>query len=99
MFMEVAEIQVTAGSEPMFEAGVQKAVVLFKRAKGCRAMHLERSVEEPTHYMLRVEWETIDDHMVHFRESEDFQEWRQLVGGYFSAPPRVFHTSTVVDGF
>ncbi|NHZ66229.1 antibiotic biosynthesis monooxygenase family protein [Massilia genomosp. 1] len=99
MFREVAELKVAAGTEQQFEAGVQQAVALFKRAKGCHGMRMERSVEEPGSYMLFVEWETIEDHMVHFRESEDFQEWRRLVGGFFSAPPRVFHTTSAVEGF
>ena len=99
MFMEVAEIHITAGSEAQFEAGVAQAVHLFQRAKGCSAMHLERSVETPTHYTLRVQWATIDNHNIDFRESDDFQQWRKLVGGFFAAPPQVRHTSVAVAGF
>ncbi len=99
MFMEVAEIHIKAGNEALFEAAVQQAVHLFQRARGCRKMHLERSVEQPSSYTLRVEWDTIDDHMVHFRESADFQAWRALVGEHFAAPPQVGHTTKVVNGF
>lgn len=99
MFMEVAQIQVKPGSEAQFEAGVQQAVPLFQRAKGCTAMRLERSVEQPTHYTLLVQWNTVEDHMVAFRESADFQEWRKLVGDFFAAPPQVGHTATAVTGF
>ena len=59
MFMEVAAIEVKAGSEAQFEAAVQQAVPLFQRAKGCSAMRLERSVESPTHYTLLVQWATV----------------------------------------
>ena len=31
--------------------------------------------------------------------SEDFQEWRRLVGEYFSAPPKVVHTRKALTGF
>lgn len=99
MFMEVAEIQVKPGTEAQFEAGVAQAVTLFQRAKGCSAMHLERSVEEPTHYTLRVQWATVENHMVDFRESADFQQWRTLVGDFFAAPPQVGHTAIAVKGF
>jgi hypothetical protein len=37
--------------------------------------------------------------MVHFRESEDFQEWRRLVGHCFDGAPNVFHVTEVFDGF
>ncbi len=99
MFMEVANIQVKPGLEAQFEAAVQAAVPLFQRAKGCSAMRLERSVEQPSHYTLLVQWATVDNHMVDFRESADFQEWRKLVGEFFAAPPQVGHTATVVSGF
>ncbi len=97
--MEVAAIEVKPGTETQFEAAVQQAVPLFQRAKGCSAMRLERSVEQPTHYTLLVQWDTVENHMVDFRESDDFQQWRTLVGEFFAAPPQVGHTATVVKGF
>jgi hypothetical protein len=46
-----------------------------------------------------VTWETVDDHTVHFRESQDFQEWRRLVGGFFAGPPQVGHVQVAAAGF
>jgi heme-degrading monooxygenase HmoA len=42
MFLEIAQVDVRRGQEAEFEAGVAKAAPLFKRAKGCRAMSLQR---------------------------------------------------------
>ena len=99
MFFEIAEIEVKPGEEAAFEAGVTEALPLFKRAKGCHGMELQRSVEKPSKYRLVVKWETVEDHMVHFRNSDDFQEWRKLAGPHFASPPAVEHTHTVVAGF
>ncbi|MEP9377090.1 antibiotic biosynthesis monooxygenase family protein [Aquabacter sp. CN5-332] len=99
MVYEIAQLTIKDGEEAAFEAGAKKAVPLFQRAKGCMGMSIERSIENPQHYTLIVEWETVDDHMVHFRNSPDFQEWRGLVGGTFAAPPQVHHTQVVLDGF
>ena len=99
MFMEVAEIEVKPGTEAQFEAALKLAVPLFQRAKGCSAMRVERSVEHPSHYTLLVQWATVENHMVDFRESADFEQWRQLVGEFFAAPPQVGHTTTVLHGF
>ena len=99
MFWEIARIEVKAGDEAAFEAAVAKAVPLFRNARGCKGMRLHRSVEQPSHYRLVVDWETVEDHTVHFRGSENFKEWRRLVGGYFASPPVVEHTRRVVDGF
>jgi heme-degrading monooxygenase HmoA len=99
MFWEIAQIEVKASEEAAFEAAVGKAVPLFKNARGCKGMQLHRSVEQPGRYRLVVDWETVEDHTVHFRGSQDFQEWRRLVGGYFASPPAVEHTHRVVHGF
>jgi hypothetical protein len=37
--------------------------------------------------------------MVHFRGSENFQEWRRLVGPCFASAPTVEHGSVAVAGF
>jgi quinol monooxygenase YgiN len=99
MITEIAQIDVKPGSNQQFEAAVAQAVQLFQRARGCRSMRLEQIIEEPLSYRLVVEWETLEDHEVHFRGSADFQEWRKLVGEYFSAPPRVVHSKAAVHGF
>ena len=99
MFWEIAQIEVKPGQEAAFEAAVTQAVPLFKNARGCKGMRLHRSVEQPGRYRLVVDWETVEDHTVHFRGSQDFLEWRRLVGGYFASPPAVEHTHRVVQGF
>jgi heme-degrading monooxygenase HmoA len=99
MIREIAQIDVEPGMEAEFEAGVTKAVPIFRRAKGCNGMSLERSHEKPQRYRLFVLWETLENHTVDFRNSADFQEWRKLVGHCFAAPPDVEHTREAVKGF
>ena len=96
---EIAEIEVTAGAEAAFEAAVAAAAPHFKAARGCLSFALDRSIEHPRCYRLVVGWETVDHHMVDFRASDGFQAWRELVGRYFAAPPRVGHVARVLDGF
>ncbi len=78
MILEIAQIDVKAGLESEFEAGVKKAVPIFQRAKGCKGLELKRSVEKPRRYRLLVSWETLENHTVDFRGSPDFAEWRKL---------------------
>jgi heme-degrading monooxygenase HmoA len=99
MILEIAQIDVKPGMENDFEAGVKAAVPLFKRAKGCKSVTLQRSHENPRRYRLFVQWETLDNHTKDFRESADFQEWRKLVGTFFASPPNVEHVTEVVRGF
>jgi heme-degrading monooxygenase HmoA len=99
MITEMAEILIKAGTDQQFEAAVAEAVPLFRRARGCHSMRLERGIEQPDSYLLVVEWLTLEDHEVHFRQSADFQEWRRLAGPYFSVPPKVVHTRKALAGF
>jgi heme-degrading monooxygenase HmoA len=97
MVLEIAEFDITPGKETAFEAGVREAVPLFQAAKGYRGITLRRIVEKPGTYRLMVEWETLEDHTVTFRNSEAFQKWRTLVGAYFATAPRVDHSETIVE--
>ena len=99
MILEIAQIDVKPGTEKEFEAGVNKAAPLFKRANGCRGLSLQRSVEKPERYRLFVKWDTVENHTVDFRGSADFQEWRKLVGHCFASPPEVEHVREAVSGF
>ena len=99
MITEIVDIEVKPGEEAAFEAAVAQAIPVFRRSKGCRGMELARTIEKPSEYRLFVKWETLEDHTVTFRGSENFQEWRRLVGPYFASPPSVEHVSTAVAGF
>ena len=99
MILEIAQIDIKPGMESEFEAGVKSAAPIFKRAKGCHGMELQRSIEKPQRYRLFVKWDSVENHNVDFRGSPDFQEWRKLVGHCFASPPEVEHTAEAVKGF
>jgi heme-degrading monooxygenase HmoA len=97
MIFEIAEIEVKVGEEAAFEASVRQAAPLIKAARGYRSLALHRLIERPSAYRLIVGWDTVDNHIVDFRNSDAFPQWRALVGPYFAAPPRVEHMATVVE--
>lgn len=89
MIREVAELSIDPADEELFLAAVEKAVPIFSAAEGCRAMRLERIVETPGVFRLVVSWDTLAHHTGVFRNSQGFADWRALVGGFFTAPPKV----------
>jgi heme-degrading monooxygenase HmoA len=98
MIYELAELDVKPGQEDDFIAAAEQAKPFFLSAKGCLAFQVTRSIEQPQRFRLLVQWETLDDHMVGFRNSDNFTEWRRLAGPYFASPPRVEHLEIVVAG-
>lgn len=91
--LEIAEIAATDG--PAFEAAVARARPHFLAAEGCRGLVLHRVIETPGVYRLMVTWDSVDHHMVVFRQSEGFRRWRELAAPFFAAPPVVTHSSEV----
>lgn len=99
MILEIARITVKPGMEDAFEAGVAKAAPVFKRARGCEGLSLRRCAEVHSDYLLMVNWKTLEDHTVHFRQSEDFAAWRECVAHCFAKPPVVEHHALIAQHF
>jgi heme-degrading monooxygenase HmoA len=91
MILEMAQFEIKPGSEEAFEAAVVQAQPLFLTSKGCKGVRLKRSVESPTRYRLLIEWNTLEDHTVSFRGSENFVQWRALIQDLFVGKPEVEH--------
>ncbi|HET9093918.1 MAG TPA: antibiotic biosynthesis monooxygenase [Solirubrobacteraceae bacterium] len=98
MILERAIFAVRPGTEPDFEAAMEQAKDVIAQAGGFRSFRLQRGIEQPSTYLLLVEWDTLEDHVQGFRASELFVRWRELIDPHFAAPPEVEHyTSTLVS--
>lgn len=97
MVIEIAYITIDPARSADFEAAVARAAPLFREAEGCHGMRLERVEEDAAQYRLSVDWESVDHHMITFRESDAFQQWRALAGPFFVEPPRVEHWARAGD--
>jgi len=91
MILERALFAIKPGQAEDFEQAFGQARMLIERAKGCRKASMHRGIENPDSFILLVEWDTLEDHMVGFRESQDFVEWRALLGPHFASAPAVEH--------
>ena len=78
-----------------FEAAVNTALPVIEGVPGCHGLTLHRSTERPGRYWLLVEWDLVGHHEA-FRTSAAFNEWRTLVGHYFTGPLRVEHLERAV---
>ena len=99
MIQEVTQLTVDPSRSADFETAVASCRQLFLEAKGCRAMRLDRVLENAGQYRLRIDWETRDDHIVTFRQSPAYAVWRSRVGPFFTADPVVSHTELVTQYF
>ena len=97
MIQEIADIHIHAGQNQAFEAAIELGLrTVHTRAKGMRGYRLERCIEDTLRYVLQVSWDSVDDHMVGYRESPLSPEFRALVRPFFAQPPVFQHFEQVV---
>jgi quinol monooxygenase YgiN len=99
MIFEIATLRIYPEQAEAFEDAVLGCADLFRQAAGCTHMRLERVLETSGKYHLVVAWETVEDHMVTFRQSAAYASWREAVGAFFVSPPQVAHSSLVAKYF
>ena len=96
MILEIADFAIAPGKQPEFEAALQQAVTtVASKAQGFRGFKINHSVESPERYVLMIYWDTLEDHMVGFRQGPLFAQWRAIVGPYFAKPPAVEHFTLI----
>ncbi|MCR9063998.1 MAG: antibiotic biosynthesis monooxygenase [Cytophagales bacterium] len=91
MILEFAKLFIKNDQIEAFIAVMPKAEAVISKAKGFKSINFKRSVENPTTFVAMIEWETLEDHTVGFRESELFPEWRAVISPYFESAPEVEH--------
>ena len=97
MILEVAVLNVKPELEPGFEAAFREASEIIARMPGYRGHELQRCLEIPHQYLLLVRWERLEDHIVGFRTSPDYQEWRRLLHHCYDPFPTVEHYECVLQ--
>lgn len=96
MVLELAHIDIKQGTDDDFLAAMAMARALLQRAKGYHGMQLRKVMERSSSYQLLVQWRNLEDH-IGFQASADFQEWRRLLGLFFTETPRVEHSMVLLE--
>lgn len=96
MIREHAPLRVVAGQEAAFEAAFAEASTIIASGSGFLSLRLSRCIEEPSTYLLLVEWEQLDDHTVGFRGSPRYEEWRALLHHFYDPFPAVLHFGDIL---
>ncbi|MCW5624820.1 MAG: antibiotic biosynthesis monooxygenase [Burkholderiales bacterium] len=91
MILEVAVLNVRSGGQSAFEAAFREAQAIIAAMPGYRSHELRRCIEAESRYLLLVQWETLEDHTVGFRESPEYQRWKRLLHHFYDPFPVVEH--------
>ncbi|MEH6957192.1 antibiotic biosynthesis monooxygenase family protein [Neobacillus drentensis] len=95
MILESAMLQVKPGMEQEYEESFRKASKIISTMKGYISHELQRCMEVEGKYLLLVKWESLEDHTVGFRQSNEYQEWKALLHRFYHPFPTVEHFEKV----
>jgi heme-degrading monooxygenase HmoA len=97
MILEVAILNVIQGREKQFEEDFKIAGQYISSINGYVRHSLKKCIEQRNKYILLVNWESLEDHTIGFRQSEQYLEWKNLLHNYYDQFPTVEHFETVID--
>jgi heme-degrading monooxygenase HmoA len=97
VILEAAYLQVRPGEQQRFEAAFRQAAPLIASIPGHISHRLQRCIEQPSRYLLLVEWQTLEAHVEEFRNSPQYLQWRALLHHFYDPFPTVEHFETVAS--
>ena len=95
MILEHAYLSVTPGREEAFLEALGQVKYLIARTEGFLGLEVSRCVEQPSNFLLLVEWETLEAHTVNFRGGPDYEGWRMALHHFYTEMPLVEHFEVV----
>ncbi|HEY4076520.1 MAG TPA: antibiotic biosynthesis monooxygenase [Rhizomicrobium sp.] len=93
MILETAVFSIQPGEADVFRQAFARGRQFIERSPGFERLELRQGIEAPETFILVVWWQTLEHHTKLFKESENFTQWRAIMGHLFAAPPVVHHYS------
>jgi heme-degrading monooxygenase HmoA len=84
MVVEYIRYTVPAARAEAFEDAYGEAGAILEQDPHCLAFEVARGVEEPEHFVVRIEWDSLDGHEQGFRASPGFAEFFAAVRPFFT---------------
>jgi heme-degrading monooxygenase HmoA len=97
MILEAVVLNVREAEAADFEEAFEQAKAIVAASPGFGGLRLLRCVETSHRYLLLIEWASLEDHLVGFRESEVFEQWRGLLHHFYEPMPTVEHYEPFVE--
>jgi heme-degrading monooxygenase HmoA len=89
MILEVAVLHIIESKTDQFEINFKKASEIISKRKGYIKHELHKNLSNKNKYILMVQWETLEDHTIGFRGSEEYKDWKSLLHHFYEPFPEV----------
>jgi quinol monooxygenase YgiN len=98
MVVEYIRYEVAAGDAEAFLAAYRAAGEDLLASPHCRSFEVARGVEEPQHFTVRIEWDSVQGHMEGFRKGKDFPPFLAKVRPFIGAIREMKHYAVLASG-
>ena len=95
MITEHVVLPVIPGQEDEFMAAMEQAKSIIASSPGFISLSVQRCIEQPSQFLLLVQWETLADHLEGFRGSEAYRQWRAALHHFYDPFPVVEHFAEI----
>ena len=83
MIVEHVRYKIDEDRRTAFEQAYGQAQASLQASSYCLGYELSHCIEEPDHYILRIEWDSMDGHLEGFRKSAAFPPFLQAVRPFY----------------
>lgn len=91
MIVEYIRYTVPAERADEFEASYRRAAGVLAADEHCLHYEMARGVEEPEHFVVRLEWDSLEGHEQGFRKSPGFGAFFAAVKPFFAQIEEMKH--------
>lgn len=95
MILEAVMLSVKPNLEDDFESAFRKASSLIASMDGYLSHELHKCIEVQGKYLLFVRWENLEAHTIGFRNSTEYQQWKDLLHHFYEPFPIVEHFAQI----
>ena len=91
MIQEIAVFDIKETDIEKFKTAMPAAIKVISASPGFISLKFQQCMEKPTEFLALIQWETLEDHTIIFRESPLFLEWRAILSPFFNSAPVAKH--------
>src|SRR5262245_39861614 len=82
MVVEYIRYSIDVSRAKAFEEAYGRGANALRASEHCERYEVSRCSEDPTQYVVRIEWDSAEGHLSGFRQSAEFREFFEAVGPF-----------------
>jgi len=97
MVVEYLRYSIDAGRQSQFIADYNIASQSLTKSAYCENYEFCQCVEDPSQFIIRIQWTSAEDHLQRFRGSSEFREFFPVIKPYLDDIDEMRHYTSIVQ--